>query len=182
MKEKDFGIQNIKIDKFNKKSQKLLNRIYNERIEITKAKKIDYKINPDYNFISPVDGVVTGIFGTQRYYNGVKGNYHNGHDRAADTGTPIYAPSKGKVILTGHYYYNGKFVMINHGNNLISLFLHMDYINVSKNTIVEKGQLIGTVGNTGLSTGPHLHWSVLLNNSYINPIELVKKIKPKLDN
>ena len=75
------------------------------------CKKIKYKNYPDINFIIPVEGIVTGIYGTQRYYNGKKGNYHNGHDIAADTGTPIISPSSGKVILVGDYYYNGKFVM-----------------------------------------------------------------------
>ena len=113
---------------------------------------------------------------------GHRGNYHNGHDIAADTGTPIYSPSSGKVILTGDYYYNGKFVMINHGNSLISLFIHMNDIYVSEGRIVDKGEPIGTVGNTGLSTGPHLHWSVILNNTYVDPLGLVKNGKVKLDN
>ena len=69
---------------------------------------------------------------------GKKGKYHNGHDIAAKTGTPIFAPSSGKVILTGHYYYNGKFVMMNHGNNLISIFLHMDTINVQEGIVLKK--------------------------------------------
>ena len=72
--------------------------------------------------------------------------------------------------------------MINHGNNLMSIFLHMNDIYVSKGAIVEKGDLIGTVGNTGLSTGPHLHWSVLLNNTYVDPLGLVNNSKVKLDN
>ena len=76
-------------------------------------------------------------------------------------------------MLTGNYYYNGKFIMVNHGNNLISIFLHLDKILVKKNDIIEKGQVLGAIGSTGLSTGPHLHWSVLLNNSYIDPLELV---------
>ena len=180
--QKEFGSQNIKINKYNKKSQKLLDRIYSEKKEIIAAKKIQYKHYPDIDFIIPVEGIVTGVYGTRRFYNGERGNYHNGHDIAADTGTPIHSPSSGKVILTGNYYYNGKFVMINHGNNLISIFLHMDDINVAKGSIVEKGELLGTVGNTGLSTGPHLHWSVLLNNVYIDPLGLVKNSKVKLDN
>ena len=159
-----------------------MDRIYSEKKEIIEAKKIRYKHYPDINFMIPVEGIVTGVFGTQRYYNGKKGNYHNGHDIAADTGTLIYSPSSGKVILTGDYYYNGKFVMINHGNSLISIFLHMNDIHVSRGTIVEKGELIGTVGNTGLSTGSHLHWSVLLNNTYVDPLGLVKNRKVKLDN
>ncbi len=182
IKQKKFDSQNIKINKYNKKSQKLLDRIYSEKKEITAAKKIKYKHYPDINFMIPVEGIVTGVYGTQRYYNGEKGNYHNGHDIAADTGTPIYSPSSGKVTLTGDYYYNGKFVMINHGNNLISIFLHMNDIHVSRGSIIEKGDLLGTVGNTGLSTGPHLHWSVLLNNTYVDPLGLVNNSKVKLDN
>lgn len=181
IQKKDFDIQHIRLNKYKKKSEKELARIYRERKEIIASKKIKYDFYPDYNFIIPVEGIVTGVYGTQRYYNGKKGNYHNGHDIAADIGTPIYSPSGGKVILTGNYYYNGKFVMINHGNNLISIFLHMDDIHISKDSIVEKGQVIGTVGNTGLSTGPHLHWSVLLNNVYVNPLELVQNVKVKLD-
>ena len=180
--QKEFGSQNIKINKYKNKSQKELDRIYLEKKEIIEAKKIKYNNYPDINFMIPVEGIVTGIYGTQRYYNGKKGNYHNGHDIAADTGTPIYSPSSGKVILVGDYYYNGKFVMINHGNSLISIFLHMNDIHVSRGAIVEKGELIGTVGNTGLSTGPHLHWSVLLNNTYVDPLGLVNNSKVKLDN
>ena len=182
IEQKKFDTQNIKINKYKKKSQKLLDRIYSEKKEITRAKKIKYNHYPDINFMIPVEGIVTGVYGTQRYYNGKKGNYHNGHDIAADKGTPINSPSSGKVTLTGDYYYNGKFVMINHGNSLISIFLHMNDIHVSRGAIVEKGELIGTVGNTGLSTGPHLHWSVLLNNTYVDPLGLVNNSKVKLDN
>ena len=64
--------------------------------------------------------------------------------------------------------------MINHGNNLISMFLHLNDIFIAQGQIVKKGEIIGTIGSTGLSTGPHLHWSVLLNNAYINPLALVK--------
>jgi len=124
-------------------------------------------------FIIPAQGPISGTYGTVRYYNGKKGNYHNGHDIAAAIGTPIYAPSSGIVMLTGDYYYNGKFVMVNHGNNLISMFLHLNDIKVKKDDVIKKGQIIGTVGTTGLSTGPHLHWSVLLNNSYIDPLKLI---------
>ncbi len=181
IRKKYFTTQNININKYRKKTKEELERIYKEKEEIQKAKNIRYDNFPDYDFITPTKGIVTGVYGTQRYYNGVKGRYHNGHDIAADIGTPIYSPSKGKIILTGNYYYNGKFVMINHGNNLISIFLHMNQISVSKGSIVEKGEIIGTVGNTGLSTGPHLHWSVMLNNVYVDPIEFIKKVKAELD-
>ncbi len=181
IQKKEYATQNIKINKFKKKTKKELDRIYRESKEMSLARKIKYNHYPDINFIIPVEGIVTGVFGTQRFYNGEKGKYHNGHDIAAKTGTPIFAPSSGKVILTGHYYYNGKFVMMNHGNNLISIFLHMDTINVQEGIVLKKGDLLGTVGSTGLSTGPHLHWSVTLNNTYIDPLELVNNYKAELD-
>ena len=85
-------------------------------------------------------------------------------------------------MLTGHYYYNGKFVMLDHGNGLVSIFLHMDDIHVSKGNVIKKDHVIGTVGNTGLSTGPHLHWSVMVNNVYVDPLEFINKPMTELDN
>ena len=170
---KKYPIQKIEIKKFKVKTQDEYKRISKERAEIIQAKKKIYAKFPDYMFIIPAQGPISGTYGTVRYYNGKKGNYHNGHDIAAAIGTPIYAPSSGIVMLTGDYYYNGKFVMVNHGNNLISMFLHLNDIKVKKDDVIKKGQIIGTVGTTGLSTGPHLHWSVLLNNSYIDPLKLI---------
>ena len=170
---KEYPIQNIQIQKYKTKTNKELKRILNEKKEIINAKKNIYKVHPDFNFMIPAEGIVTGVYGTQRYYNGKKGNFHNGHDIAGDSGTPVYAPSSGKVVLAGNYYYNGKFIMINHGNNLISMFLHLNDIFIEQDQILKKGEIIGTIGSTGLSTGPHLHWSVLLNNAYINPLALV---------
>ena len=170
---KKYPIQKIEIKKFKTKTEDEYKRIANERALMIKAKKQTYNKFPDYMFIMPAVGPTSGTYGTIRYYNGKKGNYHNGHDIAAEIGTPVYAPSSGVVMLTGNFYYNGKFIMVNHGNNLISIFLHLDEIAVKKDDILEKGQVIGAIGSTGLSTGPHLHWSVMLNNSYIDPLKLI---------
>tara|TARA_Y100000389_G_scaffold60973_1_gene57088 strand:+ start:198 stop:1013 length:816 start_codon:yes stop_codon:yes gene_type:complete len=170
---KKYPIQRIEIKKFKVKTENEYKRIAKERSQIIQAKKEMYDNFPDYMFIIPAQGPTSGTYGTVRYYNGKKGNYHNGHDIAAALGTPIYSPSSGIVIITGNYYYNGKFIMINHGNNLISMFLHLNDIAVKKDDVINKGQFIGTIGTTGLSTGPHLHWSVLLNNSYIDPLKLI---------
>lgn len=175
---KKYGSQHINIKKYKTKTENDLTRINIERNQIIKAKKKHYNNYPDIEFIMPAGGITSGVYGTERYYNGKKGRFHNGHDIAAEIGTYIFSPSAGKVMLTGDYYYNGKFVMINHGNNLISMFLHMDDISVSNNEIVRKGQKIGTIGNTGLSTGPHLHWSVIVNNEYIDPLQLVNNKTP----
>ena len=170
---KKYPIQRIEIKKYKVKTEDEYKRISKERSQIIQAKKKMKHEFPDYKFIIPAQGPTSGTYGTVRYYNGKKGNYHNGYDIAAPLGTPIHAPSSGLVMLTGDYYYNGKFIMVNHGNNLISMFLHLDDIAVKKDDVIKKGQFIGTIGTTGLSTGPHLHWSVLLNNRYIDPLKLI---------
>ena len=175
---KKYNSQYINIEKYTTKTKDEQLRIKKERNQLIEAKRKRYEKYPDINFIMPAMGITSGVYGTQRYYNGKKGRFHNGHDIAAEVGTYIFAPSAGKVMLTGDYYYNGKFVMINHGNNLISMFLHMDDISVINNQIVRKGQKIGTIGNTGYSTGPHLHWSVIANNEYIDPLILIDNTSP----
>ena len=97
IRKKHFTTQNININKYREKTKEELERIYKEKEEIQKAKNIRYDNFPDFNFITPTNGIVTGVYGTQRYYNGVKGRYHNGHDIAADIGTPIFSPQKGRL-------------------------------------------------------------------------------------
>ncbi|MBT8433754.1 MAG: M23 family metallopeptidase, partial [Gammaproteobacteria bacterium] len=94
---------------------------------------------------------------------------HSGMDIAADQGTPVRAPSAGTVIELGNFFFSGKLVYIEHGQGMISLFAHLSEINVSLGEQVAKGQIIGKVGATGRVTGPHLHWSLGLNGSWIDP-------------
>jgi murein DD-endopeptidase MepM/ murein hydrolase activator NlpD len=174
--QKNFRTQKIKVNKkYTKPTDEILEKIKKDRIKLVKARKIWFENNPDMEFILPVKGITTGIFGTKRFYNGVEGNYHNGFDIAADTGTPIVAPSSGKITLTGDFFYNGKSIILDHGRGLKSIMIHLDEILVEENQYVEKGQIIGKVGTTGKSTGAHLHWSVLVNNTYIDPELLIDK-------
>ena len=174
--QKNFRTQKIKVNKkYTKPTDEILEKIKKDRIKLVKARKIWFENNPDMEFILPVKGITTGIFGTKRFYNGIEGNYHNGFDIAADTGTPIVAPSSGKITLTGNFFYNGKTIILDHGRSLKSIMIHLDEILVEENQYVEKGQIIGKVGTTGKSTGAHLHWSVLVNNTYIDPELLIDK-------
>jgi len=174
--QKNFRTQKIKVNKkYTKPTDKILEKIKKDRIKLVKARKIWFENNPDMEFILPVKGITTGVFGTKRFYNGVEGNYHNGFDIAANTGTPIVAPSSGKITLTGNFFYNGKSIILDHGRGLKSIMIHLDEILVEENQYVEKGQIIGKVGTTGKSTGAHLHWSVLVNNTYIDPELLIDK-------
>lgn len=121
------------------------------------------------NFIWPIEGRVSGLFGRRRVFNGQPKRPHSGMDIAAPTGTKIHAPANGIVRDTGDYFFNGNTVFIDHGQGLITLFLHLDKIGVEIGETVEQGEVIGTVGATGRVTGPHLHLGVSLNNVKVEP-------------
>ena len=175
VRNKDFQTQYITVSKkYTTPSKMDLLRIKKERGFLISSKKKWIDINPELKFIHPVKGTVTGVYGTRRFYNKQEGKAHNGLDIAAKKGTAIMAPSAGSVLLTGNYFYNGKFVFLDHGRGLKSIFIHMDKINVSKGQIIKKGEKIGEVGSTGKSTGAHLHWSLILNGIYINPKVFLK--------
>ena len=94
---------------------------------------------------------------------------HKGHDYAAAVGTPTYAAAAGTVVIAGFSYSAGNWVVINHGNGLVTKYMHHSALAVRAGQYVEKGQQIGYVGSTGQSTGPHLHFQVELNNVPVNP-------------
>lgn len=124
-------------------------------------------------FIWPVKGRVSGLFGSQRIYNGSPGAYHSGTDIATGTsGTPFAAPADGVVILAAQspFTLEGYLLMIDHGMGLNSAFLHCSAILVKEGDVVKQGQTIGRIGATGRATGPHLHWSIKWRDSRLDPI------------
>lgn len=126
--------------------------------------------NVPTRFILPVEGRYSSPFGLRRFFNGEPRNPHSGIDLAAPTGTPIRAPAAGRVLATGDFYYNGKTVFLDHGQGLITMFCHLDSIAVQTGQVIETGHTLGTVGATGRVTGPHLHWSVSLNDARVDPL------------
>ncbi|MEM7376923.1 MAG: peptidoglycan DD-metalloendopeptidase family protein [Pseudomonadota bacterium] len=122
-----------------------------------------------FDFITPLNGPRTGDFGVKRFFNGKARNPHSGLDIAAPSGTPIVAPAAGTVIELGDFFFSGNMVYLDHGQGLISLYAHMSKIDVAVGDRVEQGAKLGEVGSTGRSTGPHLHWSVGLNGTWVDP-------------
>jgi murein DD-endopeptidase MepM/ murein hydrolase activator NlpD len=126
------------------------------------------------DFIWPVKGRISGLFGSQRIYAGDPGSYHSGVDVAAPTGTPFVAPADGVVTLAAQdpFTLEGKLLMIDHGMGLSSAFLHCNSLSVAAGQRVRRGEPIGTVGMTGSATGPHLHWGMKWNAARIDPLLL----------
>ncbi len=123
----------------------------------------------DTRFAKPVDGILSSPFGLRRFFNGQPRKPHSGLDIAAPEGTPIRSPAAGVVAATGDFFFNGNTVFIDHGQGLITMYCHMERIDVKKDDLLAKGDIIGTVGMTGRVTGAHLHWSVSLNNTRVDP-------------
>ncbi len=154
-------------------------RIRAETKEIASQKKSSANLKTAFfktGFTVPIDSSeMTSFFGSGRVLNGIKRNPHNGVDFNAPTGRAVKAAGDGIVILAENdFFYNGTFVMINHGCGLITNYLHLSKVFVKRGDKVVKGDLIGEVGSTGRSTGPHLHWGVVLGNKRIDPLCLLK--------
>jgi len=117
----------------------------------------------------PARGRPAAGFGLQRYFNDQLRSRHSGLDIAAPEGTPVVAAGKGRVLDTGDYFFNGRTVVLDHGQGLLSLYAHLQSIEVTPADLVEAGRAIGTIGATGRATGPHLHFSVFLNSVAVDP-------------
>ncbi|HEX5278232.1 MAG TPA: peptidoglycan DD-metalloendopeptidase family protein [Fluviicoccus sp.] len=126
-------------------------------------------------FRLPGTGPFSSPFGLKRFFNGEPRNPHAGVDIAIAEGVPALAPADGTVAQTGDYFFNGRTVMIDHGNGVISMLCHLSRIEVKTGDKVRLGQTIGRVGKTGRATGPHLHWTVSINNARIDPLLLLDK-------
>ena len=151
-------------------------RANKEAIEIkTALSNSTTAITPSFNFIAPVPGIVTSPFGKQRFVNGLPRSAHLALDLRGSVGTPIVAPLKGKVVLTGNYFYTGFTLILDHGYGLFTSYAHMSEIKAKLGDLVEQSSEIGLVGATGRVTGPHLHWTVYFDGNKVNPESLIAK-------
>lgn len=149
-------------------------RINRESAEMNTAfSSFNEDLQPVFAMTAPVEGIRSSSFGLRRFFNGQARNPHSGMDIAADEGTPIFAPAPGIILTTGNYFFNGNTIILDHGHGLISLYCHMNTIDVEPGAVVATGDQIGRVGQTGRVTGPHLHWSINLNNTRVDPALLL---------
>jgi murein DD-endopeptidase MepM/ murein hydrolase activator NlpD len=152
-----------------------IDRILKEKERKRKALNRWNEEEPDLDFLVPVQGIMTGSYGRRRIFNGQPKRPHSGMDIAADKGVPIRAPADGVVVESGDFFFSGNVIYIHHGEGLITLYAHLDEREVKPGDRVKKGQVIGKVGATGRVTGPHLHWSVGLNGSWVDPALFIQQ-------
>ena len=170
---KDYATQHITL-----KNKRMVNPYAKDLERIRKEKKIilgalaTWSDKPEVQtrFILPVDGELGSPFGLRRFFNGQPRRPHSGLDIAAPEGALIRSPADGVVVNTGNYFFNGNSVFVDHGQGLVTMFCHLSDIDVQTGTEVKQGDVLGKVGMTGRVTGPHLHWSVSLNNTRVEPM------------
>jgi lysostaphin len=127
-------------------------------------------------FMYPVEGAVIGEFGLKRLRNGkIDAGFHKGIDLRANRGTPVLAANSGTVVMASHFKAHGNMVLINHGQGVMTIYLHMQSIKVKLRQKVHKAEAIGKVGSTGLSTAPHVHFQVFVHGVPVDPSQWVKE-------
>lgn len=143
-----------------------------KKIDLARSKSVPEVLFKE-PFVTPVKGRLTTPYGYTRYVNGVFNSIHRAIDLAAPTGTPVLAAGDGVVVLAEELYLTGNSIYLDHGMNLFSQYAHMSKLNVKTGDRVKAGEVIGEVGTTGFSTGPHLHFTFWIGNNATNPDRLL---------
>lgn len=179
VQEKSYKTEILKVDmkkiKLSKKDQAradkeqlMLNKIY--------ASSVDEFLffQP---FQKPLESFVTSIYGNRRIYNDHKQGQHLGTDFRAAIGDKVPAANRGKVVFSGDLFYTGGTVIIDHGLDVFTVYGHLSEPTAKTGSIVERGEVIGLSGNSGRSSGPHLHWGVKIQGQYIDGFSLIEQTK-----
>jgi len=134
-------------------------------------------------FARPVTAPANSAFGSRSVFNGESRSPHGGADFSSPAGTPVASPNGGRIVVAADLYFTGNTVVIDHGLGLFSLFAHLQSMDVMEGDTVVTSQVVGKVGATGRVTGPHLHWTVRVNDARIDPMSLLAvlgAVKPQL--
>lgn len=133
-------------------------------------------------FKVPLKSYITSHYGNQRLFNNKKKSQHLGNDLRAATGVKIPAANRGKVVYTGDLFFSGKVVVVDHGMDIFSIYGHLSKIIAKEGEMVEQGEIVGLAGATGRVSGPHLHWGVRINGSWIDGFSLIEESKKHFKN
>ena len=146
-------------------------RITRDAVAVKKARKVDsdlvYFLDPVYK---PAQGRISGVYGSQRYFNGKPRRPHFGLDIANKTGSPVYAPVSGSVVFADNdLYYSGGTLILDHGHGVTSTYIHLSKLDVKVGQMVTRGDKVAEIGATGRVTGPHLDWRFNWKNERLDP-------------
>lgn len=182
LEQKEYKSEILKVDmkkiKLSKKAQAradkeqlVLNKIYASSLN-------DFQFSQP--FIKPLETYVTSLYGNRRIYNNHKKSQHLGTDFRAAIGDKVPVANRGKVVFSGDLFYTGGTVIIDHGLDVFTVYGHLSKPTAINGSMVERGEVIGLSGNTGRTSGPHLHWGVKIQGQYIDGFSLIEETKKAL--
>ena len=162
--------------KFVSPPKEIYERIIRENKLIAEVRTLNSKIDYTFqDFLLPANGIITGIFGSQRILNGKPRRPHYGIDIAAKEGSKVISPTDAIVRLSEKdLYFTGGTIMLDHGHGITSVYSHLSKVLVKKNDTLQKGDVIGLIGSTGRSTGPHLDWRINWFDQRLDPMMFIK--------
>lgn len=178
IKEKSFHKESFNVPpSFDQMSPETLDEIRREREAFARAFATTAPERLwDTPFIRPVpQDASASSFGSRRIINGVARAPHTGTDLSAPAGTEVVATNHGRVALVGNFFFAGGSVVLDHGGGLFSMYFHLSEFKVEEGALVRKGDVLALSGGSGRVTGPHLHWGVRLNNTRVDPLDLLRK-------
>jgi murein DD-endopeptidase MepM/ murein hydrolase activator NlpD len=173
VKQREYDIDRVNgvAQKYVSPPKHVLERIQNDSKLVKAARgQLSHRLDFLSPFSWPAQGRISGVYGSQRVFNGVPKRPHFGMDIAGPTGTPVYAPISGKVVLAEpDLYYSGGTLIIDHGMGITSTYIHLSKIDVEEGSVVTQGDKIAEIGATGRVTGPHLDWRLNWFNRRLDP-------------